>query len=95
MLPDKYAEETIILTFDFAATVAKMGIADTTLISPLVTLPAAVGEGSLTNVSQLAIGLQMRVLVSGGERGAKYHPACLATFSNGERRKLTDALLVK
>jgi hypothetical protein len=94
MLQDKIANEVVRLTFDFTDLIASMGLADTTLTSPTVSLTNSKGT-PLVNQGQTVSGLKVFVLVAGGTPGAEYYCACTAgPFSDGEVRTLRDTMNV-
>lgn len=94
MLPPKDVGETISVVFDFADTVADLGLSDVTLINPVVETARDAGDDALVEGSTTILGLVVTQIYSGGTRHVTYEVACYATFSTGERRRLSDFLQV-
>lgn len=96
LLSDKAVGETILLTFDFTAALAEMGLADAGFTgNPTVSTATVVGtDTSLVVNAPGFLGLQAKMLVSGGVAGSTYEITCLATFSDGETRRLQGLLRV-
>ena len=94
MLPPKDVEETITVEFDFTDLVQDLGLGDVNLGSPVVETGRDSGDGQLVAGTPQIAGLTLFQPYSGGTRHVTYEVACSATFSNGERRRISDFLLV-
>lgn len=96
-LDPKASGETILITFDFAPLIAALGLSDSSLGSPAVTLDPHVGVPpvvGLTQVDLQVVGTKVHVWAKDGAIGMIYRPACFATLSNAERRRLIASLLI-
>lgn len=92
----KDPEETVLVEFDFTDLVDDLGLDDTVLINPVIEIARDSGDGALVAVGTPQInGLIIQQLYSGGTRGINYDMACFASFSNGERRRIADQMLVE
>jgi hypothetical protein len=95
MLPPKDVEEWVVVTFNFQPLLTRLGLSDTSLSDVNVETGRDEGDGQLVaDGAQQVSGVKVRQLYKAGTRGQIYDVACLATLSNGERRRLWDRLPV-
>lgn len=85
ILPEKDAEESFVVEFDFeselagssvASAVLSVSVADGTDASPLSMLSGALA----------IVGADVKQLITGGINGNTYKLRCVATLANGQKR---------